>query len=109
MLFRSYKNDKRINAKAEQAITELESDMSFESRMLMIQQLIPLGLQAVAMELQQSDVHDFRQSRDRVQFVFGGKSLVTFTPLEDMEDTEVPKRNATHGEMSAPPYVPVNV
>jgi transposase-like protein len=48
-----YKDAKRINTKAEQTIRELERDMSFESRMLMIQQLIPLGLQAVAMELQQ--------------------------------------------------------
>jgi transposase-like protein len=48
-----YKDANRINAKAEQSIRELERDMSFESRMLMIQQLIPLGLQAVAMELQQ--------------------------------------------------------
>lgn len=47
-----YKNADRINSKAEQSITELERDMSFESRMLMIQQLIPLGLNAVAVELQ---------------------------------------------------------
>ena len=44
---------KRINAKAQQAIEELERDMSFESRMAMIQSLIPLGLKAVELELQQ--------------------------------------------------------
>jgi transposase-like protein len=51
-----YKNAKRINPKAKQAIDELERDMSFESRMLMIQQLIPLGLKAVELELQQEIV-----------------------------------------------------
>ena len=48
-----YKDAKRINAKSQQAIDELERDMNFESRMLMIQQLIPLGLRAVEAELQQ--------------------------------------------------------
>lgn len=42
----------RINEKAEQAIDELERDMSFESRLAMIQALIPLGLKAVGEELQ---------------------------------------------------------
>lgn len=42
----------RINAKAHQAIEELERDMSFESRMSMIQMLIPLGMKAVEDELQ---------------------------------------------------------
>lgn len=44
---------KRINAKARQSIEELERDMSFESRMAMIQSLIPLGLKAVELELLQ--------------------------------------------------------
>lgn len=44
---------KRINAKARQSIEELERDMNFESRMAMIQSLIPLGLKAVEHELQQ--------------------------------------------------------
>jgi putative transposase len=48
-----YKNAKRINPKAQAVIKELERDMNFESRMLMIQQLIPLGLKAVQGELQQ--------------------------------------------------------
>jgi transposase-like protein len=48
-----YKNAKRINPHAQRTIEELERDMSFESRMMMIQQLIPLGLRAVEMELQQ--------------------------------------------------------
>jgi putative transposase len=46
------KNAKRINPKAQQAIEELERDMNFESRMSMIQALIPLGLKAVELELQ---------------------------------------------------------
>ena len=48
-----YKDAKRINAKSQRSIDELERDMNFESRMLMIQQLIPLGLRAVEAELQQ--------------------------------------------------------
>lgn len=44
---------KRINDKAEIAIAELERDMRSESRWAAIQALIPLGLQAVAAELQQ--------------------------------------------------------
>lgn len=48
-----YKNAKRINPRAQAAIKDLERDMSFESRMLMIQQLIPLGLKAVGIELQE--------------------------------------------------------
>jgi transposase-like protein len=47
------KSRKRINEKAEIAITELERDMKSESRLAAIQALIPLGLQAVAAELQQ--------------------------------------------------------
>lgn len=47
------KNAKRINEKAEIAITELERDMKSESRWAAIQALIPLGLRAVEMELQQ--------------------------------------------------------
>ena len=43
---------KRINDKAEIAIAELERDMRSESRWAAIQALIPLGLQAVAAELQ---------------------------------------------------------
>jgi transposase-like protein len=43
---------KRINEKAEVAIKELERDMKSESRWAAIQALIPLGLQAVEMELQ---------------------------------------------------------
>ncbi len=50
------KKGKRINAKAQRAIEEVESDMSFESRMAAIQALIPLGLRAVAVELQQEIV-----------------------------------------------------
>lgn len=48
-----YKNAKRINAKAQKSVQELERDTGFESRMAMIQQLIPLGLKAVEAELQQ--------------------------------------------------------
>ena len=48
-----YKDPKRINAKSQHSIDELERDMNFESRMLMIQQLIPLGLRAVEADLQQ--------------------------------------------------------
>lgn len=56
---------KRINEKAEIAITEVERDMKSESRWAAIQALIPLGLQAVAMELQQeiSDLAGARYSR----------------------------------------------
>ncbi len=46
------KRGQRINEKAAQAINELGRDMSFESRMSMIQALIPLGLMAVSEELQ---------------------------------------------------------
>ena len=42
----------RINKKTQGAIEVLERDMIFESRMSMIQTLIPLGLQAVEKELQ---------------------------------------------------------
>lgn len=49
---RILKRGKKINAKAQQAIDELERDMKFESRMAMIQALIPLGLKAVEDELQ---------------------------------------------------------
>jgi putative transposase len=60
-----YKNAKRINPKAQQAIEDLERNMSFESRMLMIQQLIPLGLMAVEVELQReiTDLVGARYSR----------------------------------------------
>jgi len=47
------RNSKRINEKAEVAIKELERDMKSESRWAAIQALIPLGLMAVEMELQQ--------------------------------------------------------
>ncbi len=47
-----YKNAKRINAKAQETIVQLERNMNFEARMLMIQQLIPVGLRAVEAELQ---------------------------------------------------------
>lgn len=47
------KNENRINSKAQVTIDELERDMSFESRMAMIQALIPLGLKAVEQELQE--------------------------------------------------------
>jgi hypothetical protein len=59
------KTGKRINEKAEVAIAELERDMKSESRWAAIQALIPLGLQAVAMELQQeiSDLAGARYSR----------------------------------------------
>ena len=46
------KRKQKINAKAQQAIDELERDMKFESRLAMIQMLIPLGLRAVEDELQ---------------------------------------------------------
>jgi putative transposase len=46
------KKGQRINAKAEESIQELGRDMNFESRMAAIQALIPLGLKAVAEELQ---------------------------------------------------------
>jgi putative transposase len=51
-----YMNARRINSKAQCAIDELERDMRFESRMQMIQQLIPIGLRAAAAELQQEVV-----------------------------------------------------
>ncbi len=44
---------KNINEKAQTAIKEMESGMIFESRLAAIQALIPLGLRAVEMELQQ--------------------------------------------------------
>ena len=47
-----YKNEKRINPKAQASIDELEREMKFESRMQLIQALIPLGLAAVQSELQ---------------------------------------------------------
>jgi putative transposase len=47
-----YKNAKRINPKAQASIDELERDMKFESRMQLIQALIPLGLAAVKSELE---------------------------------------------------------
>ena len=47
-----YKNEKRINPKAQASIDELERDVKFESRMQLIQALIPLGLAAVQSELQ---------------------------------------------------------
>ena len=47
-----YKNAKRINAKAQETIEQLARNMNFEARMLMIQQLIPVGLRAVEAELQ---------------------------------------------------------
>jgi transposase-like protein len=50
---------KRINAKAEQAIKEVERDMKSESRWAAIQALIPIGLAAVEDELQ-------REIRERV-------------------------------------------
>ena len=46
------KKGKRINAKARQTISELERDMKRESRLSMIQALIPLGMKAVEEELQ---------------------------------------------------------
>ena len=49
---RVIKKGKRINTKAQQAITELERDMKRESRLSMIQALIPLGMKAVEEELQ---------------------------------------------------------
>jgi transposase-like protein len=44
-------NGPRINARAKRAIDEVEQDPSVESRLAMIQMLIPLGLEAVAREL----------------------------------------------------------
>ena len=38
-----YKNVKRINAKTQETIEQLERNMNFEVRMLMIQKLIPVG------------------------------------------------------------------
>ena len=46
------KKGKRINAKAQQTINELERDMKREGRLSMIQALIPLGMKAVEEELQ---------------------------------------------------------
>ena len=46
------KRSQRINEKAARAIEELGRDMKFESRMSMIQALIPLGLREVERELQ---------------------------------------------------------
>lgn len=46
------KRGKRINDKVQQAIGEMERDMSFESRMAAIQALIPIGLAVVEKELQ---------------------------------------------------------
>jgi transposase-like protein len=46
------KNKKVINEKAQNSINELERDMERESRLSMIQALIPLGLKAVEAELQ---------------------------------------------------------
>ena len=59
------RNLERINEKAEVAITELERDIKTESRWAAIQALIPLGLQAVAAELQQeiTDLAGARYSR----------------------------------------------
>ena len=48
-----YKESKRINGRARKAIEEMEQEVIInESRLAMIQQLIPLGLQAVADALQ---------------------------------------------------------
>ena len=65
MRIRVIKNGKRINAKAQQAISELECDMSAESRLMAIQALIPLGLRAVEEELQREmrDLVGVRYSR----------------------------------------------
>lgn len=49
---RVIKKGKRINAKAQQTIEELERDMKREGRLSMIQALIPLGMKAVEEELQ---------------------------------------------------------
>jgi len=59
------KRGMRINGKAEQAIQELGRDMDFEGRMAAIQALIPLGLEAVAKELQMevSNLAGARHSR----------------------------------------------
>jgi hypothetical protein len=49
---RLLRKKKNINEKAQKTINELERGMIFESRLATIQALIPLGLKAVEMELQ---------------------------------------------------------
>lgn len=53
---------RRINGKAEEAIREVDQDPGRESRLAMIQMLIPLGLKAVERELQ-SEVAELAGSR----------------------------------------------
>ena len=54
---RVIKSGKKINGKAKKAMAELERDFQGEARWTMIQTLIPLGLQAVAAELQSEVEH----------------------------------------------------
>ena len=62
---RVIKKGKRINAKVQQTIDELERDMRREGRLSMIQALIPLGMKAVEEELQReiSELAGERYSR----------------------------------------------
>lgn len=62
---RVIKKGKRINAKVQQTIDELERDMKREGRLSMIQALIPLGMKAVEEELQReiSELAGERYSR----------------------------------------------
>jgi len=59
---RVIKKGKRINAKAQQTIEELERDMKREGRLSMIQALIPLGMKAVEEELQR-EIREFAGER----------------------------------------------
>lgn len=59
---RVIKKGKRINAKAQQAIDELDRDMKREGRLSIIQALIPLGMRAVEEELQR-EIREFAGER----------------------------------------------